>query len=173
MAISYLNLSGTRENPDKTIRALIQDNWVDTNITGIITPTFISDTEEPDFMARDDQSDVNLVAVSFVSTERVEDSEDEPNGDSIHQFRHIVRIDFWVEDMVLSPEFIDEINRILWDNRPSGATRLSKSDGSDSETDFFEKTDITFERIEPDDPDNDPRPSWQGELVMMFRKNKT
>jgi len=173
MAVSYVNLVGTRENPDKTIRALLEDNWDDTNITGAITPTFISDTEEPDFLARDDFSDVNLVTVSFVSTDRIDDSEDEPNGDSIHQFEHIVRIDFWVEDMVLSQEFIDEINRILWEFRPNGATRLNKSDASASEADFFDKTDLTFERIEPEEPENDPRPSWQAELIIMFRKNKT
>jgi len=173
MAIAYVNLVGTRENPDKTIRALLADNWDDTNITNAITPTFISDTEEPDFMARDDMTDENLVALSFVSTERVEDSEDEPNGDSIHQYRHIVRIDFWCEDMTASQEFIDEINRILWQFRPNGATRLNKSDTTASEADFFEKTDITFDRIEPEDPENSPRPSWQGELIIMFRKNKT
>jgi len=33
MTITFTNLSGTRENLDKTIRDLLEDNWTASNIT--------------------------------------------------------------------------------------------------------------------------------------------
>lgn len=172
MTITLLNLSGAQEGPDKTIRALLENNWDNSN-TSSVTPTFMSDTEEPDFLARDDMSDNNLVGVSWVADERVEDSEDEPNGDTIHHWKHILRIDFWADSLNLAREFQQEINRILWENAPDNATRLVKSDASDSEADRFEKTELTFERIEPESED-DHRPSFQTEdLQIHFRKRQT
>ena len=54
MTVTFTNLSGSRENLDKTIADLISDNWTASNITGSITPYFASDTDEPDQLARPD-----------------------------------------------------------------------------------------------------------------------
>ena len=47
MTVSFTNLSGTRENLDKTLRYRIQTNWTAANVSSV-TPTFESDTEEAD-----------------------------------------------------------------------------------------------------------------------------
>ncbi|MFB5646211.1 MAG: hypothetical protein ACE5R3_06420 [Nitrosopumilaceae archaeon] len=173
MPVSYVNLSGTRELPDVTMRALVEDNWTAANITGTITPVFQSATEEPDFLAEDDLSDDNLITFTWVGDERVDDPDNnEPNGDSIHHFRHIVRVDIWAEDMVRLRDFMDEVNNIIWSNSPNSATRLNKSDASASETDYFTNAGVDFDRIEPE-TDVDFKPSVSGIIELHYRKNKT
>jgi hypothetical protein len=66
----------------------------------------------------------------------------------------------------------DEVHRILWENRPNGATRLNKSDGAASEVAFFEEAEPEFERLEPDS-DDDQTPTSQAELKMVYFKIKT
>ena len=66
----------------------------------------------------------------------------------------------------------DEVNRILWENRPNGNNRLPKSDTADSEVAWFEDSEIEFERLEPDSED-DQTPTSQAELRMVYFKIKT
>ena len=84
MTVTFTNLVGTRENLDKTIRDLLQDNWTASNITGTVTPNFVSDTEEPDQLARADGSYMNEVRVNYSSRTRYEIDNFEVNGDDKH-----------------------------------------------------------------------------------------
>lgn len=171
MAVTYLRLSGSREEPDKTIRALLEDNWNDSN-TNSLTPEFQSAAEEPDSNVINDMEKHNLVTVDWIEDEKVEESNMEPNGDTIHHWKHILLIDVYAESMSDGLLFQDEINRILWENAPDNDTRLPKSDAADSEADYFEHSEITFGRIEPEG-DIDDIPEWQGQLMIHYRKRKS
>lgn len=172
MTVTYINLSGTREAPDKTVRYRLQTHWDNTN-TSSITPLFQSGSEEPDFRADDDMANENIVTVTWLLDERVADSENEPNGDSIHHFKHVLRIDVWAESIGLLLLFCDEINRVLWEYSPNSGTRFLKSDGANSEADYFEKTEISFEQIEPQNDGINFKPSTSGILEIHFRKAKS
>ena len=171
MAISFVNLVGAREEPDKIIRALLENQWTRANVKNVLVK-FQSDSEEPDFISGDDNTNMNLVGVRWLITERVKNKENEPNGDTIHHYIHRLAINVWGETMNVALLMCDEVNRILWENRPGNSVRLDKSDGDDSEADYFEETEIDFERIEPDNP-IDPKPSFEGILEIHFRKRKT
>ena len=171
MTVTFTNLSGSRENLDKTIRYLLEDNWTASNITGTITPAFESDTEEPDQLARPDNSYVNAIRISIFSRERAEEDGDY-NGDDKHLWRFRLLVECQAEDLTVLLDFEDEINRILWENRPNGATRLNKSDGSASEVAFFENSEVEFERLEPEAED-DQTPTSQAELRLIYFKTKT
>jgi len=172
MAITFTNLSGTRENLDKTIRDLLEDNWTASNITGTVTPNFISDTEEPDHMARFDGGQMNEVRINFSSRMRYEIDNFEVNGDDKHAWVCTCFIEIQGESLSLLTELEDEVHRILWQNRPNGSTRLPKSDGADSEVAFFEDSEPPFERLEPEN-ENDQTPTSQTELKMVYYKTRT
>lgn len=172
MAITFTNLSGNRENLDKTIRDLLQDNWTAGNITGTITPNFESDTEEPDQLARPDNMSLNVVRVNYVSRTRFERDDFDVNGDDKHAWMCTVFIEVQGESLQVLLDMEDEVNRILWENRPNGANRLNKSDGSASEVAWFEDDEVEFERLEPDAED-DQTPTSQAELKMVYFKIKT
>lgn len=171
MVISFINLVGAREAPDKTIRYLLATNWVAANTLGK-TPTFQSDTEEPDVMASNDFADENVVTIRWFSDERTRDPNNEPNGDTIHMWTHHLAIDLWGETMQMALLMGDEINRILWQFRPSNNTVLNKSDSTASEADYFVKDEITFDRISPESK-IDNRPSFGGLLDIVYRKLRT
>lgn len=172
MTVTVGNLVGARENLDKTIRDLLEDNWTAGNITGTITPSFISDTEEPDQLARPDDSALNEVRVNYVSRSRSQPDDFDVNGDDKHQWKCNVFIELQGESLQVLLDMEDEVNRILWENRPNGGNRLPKSDGSDSEVAYFEESEIEFERLEPESED-DQTPISQGELIMIYFKTKT
>lgn len=173
MTVTYINLSGTRESPDKTLRYRLQTHWTAANITGTITPIFQSAYEEPDYIADDDRANEDIVTITWLADQRIEDSTNEPNGDSIHHWIHILRIDVWAQDTLRLNEICDEINRIIWEYAPNSGTRLLKSDGANSEADYFEKTEITFERVEPVKSGIDFKPSTTGILEIHYRKAKS
>ena len=172
MAITFTNLSGNRENLDKTIRDLLQDNWTAGNITGTITPNFESDTEEPDQLARPDNMSLNVVRVNYVSRTRFNTDDFDVNGDDKHAWMCTVFIEVQGESLQVLLDMEDEVNRILWENRPNGANRLNKSDGSASEVAWFEDDEVEFERLEPESED-DQTPTSQAELKMVYFKIKT
>ena len=169
MTITFTNLSGSRENLDKTIRDLLEDNWTAGNITGTITPTFESDTEEPDYMARPDESSLNAIRVNYVSRTRMEH---DFNGDDKHAWICTVFIECQGETLQVLLDMEDEVNRILWENRPNSNTRLPKSNGADSEVAWFVDDEVEFSRLEPDGED-DQTPVSQAELKMVYFKVKT
>jgi len=171
MAVTFRNLSGARENLDKTIRALLSDNWTSGN-TNSLTPDFESDTEEPDYLARVDETGPNKCYVSWILRQRIDDTETEALGDSIHLWEELIVIELNAESLSDLTLFEDEANRILWENRPNGSTRLAKSGGADSHIEYFDKTELSFERIEPDD-ENDVVPKSNAELIGFYYKNKT
>lgn len=173
MTVSYINLVGSREAPDKIIRYNLSNSWTASNITGTITPLFQSASEEPDYVADDDMSNEDIITVTWLGDERIEDSDNEPNGDSVHHWKHILRVDVYAQDMTRLLEFCDEVNRIFWELAPNSGTRIDKSDGSDSEIDYFEKSEITFDRIDPPEGMIDFKPSTTGILEAHFRKKKT
>jgi hypothetical protein len=174
LTVSYINLVGTREAPDKTVRYRLQTHWTAANITGTITPTFQSSYEEPDSVITDDFTDQDNIGVTWLLDQRIEDSENEPNGDSIHHFKHIIRIDVWAQDMLRLNEICDEINRILWEYSPNSGTRFLKSDETASEADYFEKTEISFEQVEPESRGSiNFKPSTTAILEIHYRKAKS
>ena len=172
MTVTFTNLSGSRENLDKTVRALLEDNWTASNITGTITPDFQSDTEEPDQIARPDNSYVNVIRVSYVSRSRFDVTALDFNGDGKHAWITTVYIECQGESLQVMMDMEDEVNRILWENAPNGSTRLAKSGGADSEVAFFESSEIEFQRLEPESED-DQTPTSQGELKMVYYKTKS
>ena len=171
MTVTFLNLVGSREPPDKTIRYRLSVNWNNAN-TLSKSPTFQSDSEEPDVMATDDMADENLVTVRWLSSFREPDPENEPNGDTIHHWKHRLAIDLWGETQTMALLMQDEINRIIWEIAPKNNVALVKSDGSNSEADYFEKNEIDFQRIQPESK-IDNRPSYGGILEIHFRKLKS
>jgi hypothetical protein len=172
MTITFTNLSGSRENLDKTIRALIEDNWVAANITGTITPYFQSDTEEPDQLARPDGSTINDVRINYSSRTRLEQGDFDVNGDDKHGWMQILFIEVQGESLQVMLDMEDEVHRILWENRPNGATRLNKSTGASSEVAWFEEDEPEFERLEPEGED-DQFPTSQAELKLIYFKTKS
>jgi len=172
LTVTFTNLSGSRENLDKTIRYLLEDNWTASNITGTITPDFQSDTEEPDQLARSDNSYVNVVRINYSSRELYQPDSLDFNGDDKHAWVCNIFIECQGESLQVLLDIEDEVNRILWENRPNGATRLNKSNGSASEVAFFENSEIEFVRLEPEAED-DQTPTSQGELKMIYYKIKT
>jgi|TARA_R110002020_G_scaffold138965_2_gene309561 hypothetical protein len=172
MTVTFTNLSGSRENLDKTIADLISDNWTASNITGSITPYFASDTDEPDQLARADGSFVNEVRVNYSSRTKYDGEDFEVNGDDKHAWVCTCFIEIQGESLQILLEMEDEIHRILWENRPNGSTRLNKSTGAASEVAFFEEAEPEFERLEPDD-EVDQTPTSQAELKMVYFKIKT
>ena len=171
MAVSFTNLSGTRENLDKTIRYRLQANWTPAN-TSSITPVFESDTESSDNLARQDDSYLNNIRINLFSRERIKDAEMDFNGDDKHTWKFKLLIEVQAETLSLLTLFEDEINRILWTLSPNSGTRLLKSDGANSEAEFFEDSEISFNRIEPESKD-DYTPISQGELVIFYSKIRT
>jgi hypothetical protein len=172
MTITFTNLSGSRENLDKTIRDLLEDNWTASNITGTITPDFESDTEQPDQLARPDGAGLNVVRINYVSRTRFDIDNFDVNGDNKHAWMCTVYIEVQGESLQVLLDMEDEVNRILWENAPDGQTRLSKSDTADSEVAWFEDSEVEFERLEPDAED-DQTPTSQAELKMVYFKTKT
>jgi len=168
MTVTYTNLVGTRENLDLTIMDLLEDKWTAANITGTITPIFACDTLEPDQLARPDGAALNEIRVNFVSNERMDPEMFDTNGDGKHAWVTTVFIEPQGESLIVLLDFEREINRILWENKPNGATRLAKSNsGTSSEVAWFEDSVVEFERLEPDTED-DQTPISQAELKMIY-----
>jgi hypothetical protein len=172
MTITFTNLSGSRENLDKTIRDLLEDNWTAGNITGTITPDFESDTEQPDQLARPDGAGLNVVRINYVSRTRMDPDNFDVNGDNKHAWMCTVYIEVQGESLQVLLDMEDEVNRILWENAPDGQTRLSKSDTADSEVAWFEDSEVEFFRIDPESED-DQTPTSEAELKMVYFKTKT
>lgn len=171
MTITFTNLSGSRENMDKTIRYLLENNWTSANTSGI-TPFFTSDTEEPDQLARPDNSAINEVRVNWARRERLDPDSFDVNGDDKHAWKQVLFIEVQGEDLNTMTLFEDEVHRILWENRPNGANRLNKSDASASEVAYFEEDEPEFERLEPE-ADIDQFPTSQAELGLVYFKTKS
>lgn len=169
MTVSFTNLSGTRENLDKTIRYTLQTNWTSANVSNI-TPKFESDTEEADAMAMPDDSVLNVVRVNLFSRER--SKEMDVNGDDKHKWIFRLLIEIQAESLTILTKIEDEINRILWNLAPNSSTRLYKSDGSASEAAYFENSEITFNRISPQS-ETDFTPVSQAELEICYFRIKT
>ena len=94
------------------------------------------------------------------------------NGDDKHAWVFKILIEVQGESLAIMTLIEDEINRILWTLSPNSGTRLLKSDGASSEIAYFEDSEVTFNRIEPESED-DYTPISQGELVAYYYKLKT
>ena len=172
MTVTFTNLSGSRENLDKTIRHLIQTNWTAGNITHTITPNFESDTEEPDQLAQPDDASLNTILVNYISRTRFDPDNMDFNGDNKHSWICTLLIQCRAESLQVMLDMEDEVNRILWENRPNSADRLNKSDSSPSEIAWFEDDEVEFFRVDPESED-DQTPTSEGELKMVYFKVKT
>jgi len=182
LPVTIRHLVGTRENVDIVYLAHFLDDWLSANTNGI-TPSMECESllpnQSPD---QDFATDSNLIRISVEGRERQDfgKEEDEPNGDASHIWRTIAVIDVWAESKANLGLFEDELNRIIWEMRPNAGTRLLKSDGNDppavgtdsSEIEFFENTEIRFERFFPGE-DTDQLPTSQGRLTAVWFKLKT
>lgn len=175
MTVTVRHLVGTKEPLDIVIAAHLTEDWTETVVPVIEPLSYIpSMNVEEDF-----QTNPNMIKLSVINTERLQ--EDEPLGDDSHYYMTEVVIDIWAETPTQLMLFQDEVNRILWEKRPNGATRLKKSDGNqapiavgaqDSEVEFFENTEINFDYIGAED-DVAQRVSSQGTLDCRWFKIKT
>jgi hypothetical protein len=172
MTITFTNLSGSRENLDKTIRDLLEDNWTAGNITGTITPFFTSDTEEPDQLAETDGSLVNEIRVNWVSRTRYDPDNFDVNGNDKHAWVQVLFLEVQGESLQVMVDMEDEVHRILWENEPNGATRLPKSDTAASEVAWFEDAEPEFVRLQPESED-DQTPTSQAEFKLVYFKTRT
>ena len=171
MTVTIRNLSGSRENLDKTIDYHLTTDWNSSN-TGGLSPDIENGTDDPDFLARQDYTGPNKIYINVVNRARSSDSENDPNGDANHEWRTEISLDVWGESATTLSLFEDEINRIIWERSPNNATRLNKSDGSASEVQYFENSEIEFSRIEPEG-EWDMNPSSQGFLICVWFKDKS
>ena len=171
MAVTIRNLSGDRENLDKTLDYHLTEDWVSGN-TNSITPDIENGTDDPDFLARQDYTGPNKIYINVVSRQRAEDSDNDPNGDASHYWRTEISFDVWGETMETLSLMEDEINRIIWEIAPDYSTRLTKSNGANSEAQYFENSEIEFNRIEPEG-ELDTNPSSQGFLLIAWFKDKS
>ena len=170
MTVTIRNLIGARENFDKVLDYHLTTDWVTANT--VIKPDIENGTDDPDFMARQDFTGPNKIYINVVSRARSMDSENDPNGDGSHEWRTEISFDVWAENAVKLSLFEDEINRILWEISPNNTTRLVKSNGSNSEAQLFENSEIQFNRIEPEGV-LDTNPSSQGFLIIIWYKDKS
>ena len=171
MTVTIRNLSGTRENFDKVLDYHLTTDWNSSN-TGGITPDIENSTDDPDFMARQDYTGPNKIFINVSSRTRTTDSENDPNGDGSHEWNTEVVFDVWGENLDILGLFEDEINRIIWERSPSNSTRLVKSNGANSEAQYFENSEVEFARIEPEG-ELDTNPSSQGFLTIVWFKDKS
>ena len=171
MTVTIRNLSGTRENFDKVIDYHLTTDWNSSN-TGGITPDIENSTDDPDFMARQDYTGPNKIFINVSSRTRTTDSENDPNGDGSHEWNTEVVFDVWGENLEILGLFEDEINRIIWERSPSNSTRLVKSNGANSEAQYFQNSEVEFARIEPEG-ELDTNPSSQGFLTIVWFKDKS
>jgi len=173
MTVSFIHLSGTRENFDKVIDYNITTFWNSAN-TSSITPDIENGTDDPDYLARQDNTGPNKIFLNLISRERSDAERDDPNGDGNHVWKAIVSIDVYAETLAILGLFEDEINRILWEKAPNNSVRLVKSDASASEAHHFESSEIEFQRIEPQENlEVDDNPNSQGFLIIFYYKAKT
>ena len=63
MAVTIRNLSGDRENLDKTLDYHLTEDWVSGN-TNSITPDIENGTDDPDFLARQDYTGPNKIYIN-------------------------------------------------------------------------------------------------------------
>ena len=123
-------------------------------------------------MARQDYTGPNKIFINVSSRTRTTDSENDPNGDGSHEWNTEVVFDVWGENLEILGLFEDEINRIIWERSPSNSTRLVKSNGANSEAQYFENSEVEFARIEPEG-ELDTNPSSQGFLTIVWFKDKS
>lgn len=181
MTITLRHLVGTREDLSITIAALINSKW--TVPSGTSKPTIEALGYIPSMdIDADNTTDPNIIKVSVIARNRHGD--EEPNGDDSHMWSTDVQIDIWSESVSLLQQYEDEVNRILWENRPNENTRIKKSDGveavlaqgaQDSEIERFEDSEIGFEFLGTDSEDAGAgaRVSSQGTLRCYWFKLKT
>lgn len=171
MTVTIRNLSGTRENFDKVLDYHLTTDWNSSNVGGV-TPDIENSTDDPDFLARQDYTGPNKIFINVSSRTRTTDSENDPNGDGSHEWNTEVVFDVWGESLEILGLMEDEINRIIWERAPSNSTRLVKSNGSNSEAQYFENSEVEFARIEPEG-ELDTNPSSQGFLTIVWFKDKS
>ncbi len=179
MTVTLRHLVGTKEPLDITIAALLNAKWV--NPSGTSKPTIECISYIPSMdIEEDNQTDPNIIKTSVISRTR---ADDEPNGDDSHGWITTIEIDIWSESITLLQQYEDEVNRILWENRPNEVDRLKKSDGveallaqhasANSEIERFVDSEISFEFLGGDANGANGRVSSQGNLEVYWFKLKT
>tara|TARA_B100000029_G_C16899922_1_gene713660 strand:- start:30 stop:545 length:516 start_codon:yes stop_codon:yes gene_type:complete len=171
MTVTIRNLVGTRENLDKVFDYHLTDDWTSSNVGGV-TPDIENSTDDPDFLARQDYTGPNKIFINVSSRLRTTDSENDPNGDGSHEWKTEITFDLWGESLEILGLMEDEVNRIIWELAPSNSTRLTKSNGQNSEVQYFENSEVEFARIEPEG-ELDTNPSSQGFLTVVWFKDKS
>ena len=175
MTVTYLHLASgaTLEPFDLSLKAYLERDWDSDNCDGV-RPTINASSGSENNLARDDESEINMINLEYDSRMHEKEDEENSNGDSMHKWSWNIRVNPISEDVTKLALIEEEFNRIIWENCPSPhGTRWKQSDlNTNSEIDHFFKTELDFERLEPDDPDEDPRPSSQAFMKAIFYKFK-
>jgi len=172
MAITNLLLSGSWENFDKVIRFRLETDWTSAN-TQNRTPRFTSATDENVAFAWPNIASFGQNAVILNSDSTFPDPASKALGDSFQEMVTIVFIDIFAESFNLLRDMEREINRIVWEAAPNSATRIVKSDASDSPIHRFEEIQIdwTTERKATEEVSQTAHAS--GTLVCRWYKRKS
>lgn len=167
MTVTYQHLSGAYENTDKTIAYHLENDWTET-----VYPTFQNGTDEPDYNAQFDNSDPNTILVNTIESDSSR-NDDEVNSDTIHSTVEKVIITIIAESREQRILFENEVNRIIWEMSPNTGTRVTKSDGTNSHIDHFERSQVDFKRVDIADDDTRYLENSEGELLLVYYKFKT
>ena len=170
MTVTWSHLSGTFEATDKVIAYRLETDWNNSN-TSSIDPVFENGQDEPDYYAQFDRSGPNKILINTLEGDFT-DNTNEVNSDTVHSVREEIIITIVAESKTVRGLFESEVNRILWEASPNSSTRIVKSDAADSHIDHFEKSEVSFRRIELPDNETAYLEGSEGSLYCIYFKFK-
>lgn len=170
MTVTYSHLAGTFENTDKVIAYNIEQNWTNGNTDSTI-PRFENGTDEPDYRAQFDRAFPNAVLVNTIDLDFTE-NDDEVNSDTVHSVKEEILVTIIAESRKMRVLMENEVNRILWELAPNTATRVVKSDTTNSHIDRFEKSEISFSQIDIPNDQTFHLQGSEGSLFCVYYKFK-
>lgn len=172
MTIAYINLVGTYEHPDLTIKYHLSTNWTSAN-TNSETPIFYSATGTNVSYSWPKTFGTNEIHCNVDELEILLPDE-EANGNTYAGVKYLVYIDVFARDANLLKLFTKEVQRIIWELSPNSGTRLKKSNGTqDSSISRFGSPHIMFRKDRKMEPNIQLQPHASGVLEVIMHKLKT
>lgn len=170
MTVTYVNLAGTYEHPDLTIKYHLDTNWNAAN----------TNSEEPTYYSAAGTNVSHSWPRTFgtneihCNTEEMESLIEEANGNTYAGVKYLVYIDIFARDANLLKLFIKEVQRIIWEISPNSGTRLLKSNGTqNSSISRFGSSHISFKKERSMEPNIKLQPHASGVLEVIMHKVKT
>ena len=172
MTITYINLVGSYEHFDLTVKYHLEGNWVSGN-TNSETPVFYSATGTNvshswprTFGTNEIHCNEDIMQIPI--------PEETINGNTYQGMKSIVYIDVFARDANLLKLFCLEINRIVWELSPNSATRLKKSNGTqNSPISRFDRNTLQFKKERLMEPNMKLQPHASTEIGIIWHKLKT